>query len=695
MTELSKTSVTKLSVKVFYDAKTRSSFCWKYFGNLLLTDNYTKRLVNVDQVYCSACLNAVKEESEDVSFGTVKIKSYNKTVSTGNLTRHLRDDHQIKVEKLSRKKAKSNKYFVPSRERKSCSAKTKPCPKHDKNALAKDMALWYCKSLLPFDSFCDEGMVEFFKKYSVIASENDMPSPFIVSGYALSELYETLLVKIKDIIAEDASLHFALTFDFWTDQCRRLDYITFSLHYLTTEFELKALTLSTEIVTAENIHDIVEDIKKRFALYDKHITAVSDAEVNVKRAVAVANMSHHQCLGHALHNLVIVDGINTVPEIATLVQKCKNIVKAVRYCSLELQAEVDKIEEQLEFLSSLDTVVEALEIDEGNPIPQQDVATHEDMKEFGEDILPSRHVPRTRMTTPTRWHIVLEILQSVIQVSNRKIINNMLNKIGQEALKLSQNDWHLLVELATFLKSFREVVQIFMSQETCTINLALVFRSEIIDVLNSFQDPLESTFISQLKRHMFLNINNRFPVTKSVVAAALLDNRFISLKEIDVFLEEYNMPRSTFLSSYVKEVVCASVELEIKLEPLATTSHHAVEGGDTSLLHKLSKKHSIISAIQEMQDDPIEQECWRYLASADPMEPKDGNLLAYWNNRKNTLPWLSALAKALLCVPATTTPSARVFSTIGLTVSARRSRLSPSRVNKIVFVHDNYETCMT
>lgn len=35
--------------------------------------------------------------------------------------------------------------------------------KKDSWLLARDLALWFCKSLMPFDSLSDEGMVDFFK----------------------------------------------------------------------------------------------------------------------------------------------------------------------------------------------------------------------------------------------------------------------------------------------------------------------------------------------------------------------------------------------------------------------------------------------------------------------------------------------------------------------------------------------------
>lgn len=70
MAELKKININKLSITTFYDFRARSSFCWKYFGNLVLCDLNKKTVLNPDHVYCSACLSAVRAESGNVSFGS-------------------------------------------------------------------------------------------------------------------------------------------------------------------------------------------------------------------------------------------------------------------------------------------------------------------------------------------------------------------------------------------------------------------------------------------------------------------------------------------------------------------------------------------------------------------------------------------------------------------------------------------------
>lgn len=93
------------------------------------------------------------------------------------------------------------------------------------------------------------------------------------------------------------------------------------------------------------------------------------SDSNVKLAVSLGNMEHHLCLGHGLHNLVTVDGIGSVPEVKELVDKYKKKFKTVRYRLPEVELEAEKV--QKEFLSSVEQVVQTLEIDESEPILQK------------------------------------------------------------------------------------------------------------------------------------------------------------------------------------------------------------------------------------------------------------------------------------------------------------------------------------
>lgn len=67
----------------------------------------------------------------------------------------------------------------------------------------------------------------------------------------------------------------------------------------------------------------------------------------------------------------------------------------------------------------------------------------------------------------------------------------------------------------------------------------------------------------------------------------------------------------------------------------------------------------------------------------------DGNVLDWWKSHQAEFPLLANLAKTYLCIPGTSVPSERVFSSAGDIVNSQRSVLSPEHVDQLVFLKKN------
>lgn len=72
-----------------------------------------------------------------------------------------------------------------------------------------------------------------------------------------------------------------------------------------------------------------------------------------------------------------------------------------------------------------------------------------------------------------------------------------------------------------------------------------------------------------------------------------------------------------------------------------------------------------------------------------PAISADADPLDWWRAHVEEMPMLSKVAKKYLCIPATSAPSERVFSTSGHILSPQRSRLSTENVNMLTFLHCN------
>ncbi|XP_074608742.1 uncharacterized protein LOC141863174 [Acropora palmata] len=66
------------------------------------------------------------------------------------------------------------------------------------------------------------------------------------------------------------------------------------------------------------------------------------------------------------------------------------------------------------------------------------------------------------------------------------------------------------------------------------------------------------------------------------------------------------------------------------------------------------------------------------------------NPLTWWRQNNERYPSLAILAKKYLCIPATSVPSERVFSTAGEIVTAQRSQLKSEHVDRLIFLKKNW-----
>ena len=63
--------------------------------------------------------------------------------------------------------------------------------------------------------------------------------------------------------------------------------------------------------------------------------------------------------------------------------------------------------------------------------------------------------------------------------------------------------------------------------------------------------------------------------------------------------------------------------------------------------------------------------------------------LKWWRENAVFYPYVSQLVKGRLCIPATSVPSERIFSTACDIVTAQRAALNPYLVDKLIFLKKN------
>ena len=96
-------------------------------------------------------------------------------------------------------------------------------------------------------------------------------------------------------------------------------------------------------------------------------------------------------------------------------------------------------------------------------------------------------------------------------------------------------------------------------------------------------------------------------------------------------------------------------------------------------------------SVDEDEDTPStaeESEVTTYLKTK--RIERQRNPLLWWKMQEAIFPRLAKLTRKILCIPATSVPSERVFSKTGELVSARRANIKACNVDMIVFLNKIY-----
>lgn len=109
-----------------------------------------------------------------------------------------------------------------------------------------------------------------------------------------------------------------------------------------------------------------------------------------------------------------------------------------------------------------------------------------------------------------------------------------------------------------------------------------------------------------------------------------------------------------------------------------------VEPAHSSLVNTLLAKH-----LQNTHEAPssLEDEVRRFTKQ----KHNGDDALEFWRKNATNFPRLAAIAKVLLCIPATSASSESAFSIAGCLLRKRRASIAPHKVQKTLFIHDNYD----
>jgi hypothetical protein len=239
---------------------------------------------------------------------------------------------------------------------------------------------------------------------------------------------------------------------------------------------------------------------------------------------------------------------------------------------------------------------------------------------------------------------------------------------------ISSDEWAILDDLVKLLNSLEDATRQICGEEypsaSLTIPIIRIAMDEIVaQSLSSSEVILFQSSLIETLRERF-DSNEDDPVLS---ICTLLDPRFKSsgftnatkLKKAERLVE--SMVESIVISS--NSSISTSVGENINNKPIMT-----------KLAANMAKKHMETNNSNQSELN---------LYKGQPLLDIGEDVLVYWDERKCVFPKLYIIARRYLIIPSTSAASERIFSLAGNIISSKRTKLSASHINMLIFLNKN------
>ena len=452
---------------------------------------------------------------------------------------------------------------------------------------------------------------------------------------------------LKERLKKEAQF-ISLTTDIWTSLATE-SYLTVTAHYIDRSWELQAFVLETlpfpERHTGVNIADKLKVLAERWEIKDSVMMVSHDQGSNMKAAMEILNEKCNwkslHCAAHCLQ-LCILAGFS-INAIDRLLSAAKKIVAHFHHSVVASEALKQK---------------------------------QTQMSMSGKKLVTS---------CVTRWNSTYEMLDRLLKLRwpiTAVLSDAEVTKVSDRYLDLKSEQWTLAEDLVTILEPFSIATTFFSYEENVSLSAVFPILHGILDKL-AISEPTESAVIKQFKETVSSNIMERFEMrtlhtAHPMLLTGILDPRF------------KNLTLSRFTDNEQQELKQAIVDL-MEMYKEFEESETGLCTSSTALVTKRPKKLSALDKLlgEEMMisEPSLTTEFDKYLV--EPPSPRRESPLKWWKENYTRFKVVSYVARRLLCMPATTTSSERVFSTAGLTVNKLRSCLKPKNVDALIFLNKN------
>lgn len=289
--------------------------------------------------------------------------------------------------------------------------------------------------------------------------------------------------------------------------------------------------------------------------------------------------------------------------------------------------------------------------------------------------------------SPTRWGSRAKMIERVLE-QERAISQVLASDKKTRHLVLTWQDLEVLESVHKALKPLLEFTDALSGEDYVTVSYVKpvlhLFHSSILAIQEDDTALTQSIKVSILD---YLREKFDDPATNDLLdMAGLVDPRFKTRYVAEDKVEEIKCRAISEMETMMSESDQGTAESSASQPHQAPTVSEPAEPPQKKTLGSFFKRATTSSATSS-QRERIETELSAYLQSVDADSESDP--LQWWKTHEEMFPNLKNVAKKYLCMPATSSPSERLFSTSGNIVTCHRASLKPDAVDRLVFLAQN------
>lgn len=298
----------------------------------------------------------------------------------------------------------------------------------------------------------------------------------------------------------------------------------------------------------------------------------------------------------------------------------------------------------------------------------------------------------------TRWNSTFSMLERLLEqrwpITAVLSDPNFTKKSDSSTLDLTTAHWNAGEDIKNVLKPTMTLTELLSEEDNTSLSATVPMLANLKKRHLAITDD-DSPITKKIKSKLVEEIDSRWEfktrmmMTNSayMITAAVVDPRFKQLSFLDDAKQD--------------EAYTEAAQQADRLSALSAATGTGEPGGEeqhVSKKHKTDKEKEIAMLLCGDEEDLVStesggrstEEMKNYLQDKTKV---DSGPLGWWKKNQDRYPSLARVAKRLLWIPATSTPSERIFSKAGFIVKKSRSRLLPKNVDMLVFLAHNTKKC--